>query len=78
LLISDIASGRPVNPIERRLYRAAARDEVVRHAFEQVGSRRRSPARMLDPRLLTRVVRRGGVGEAPALLSASGNGAGPA
>jgi 2-polyprenyl-6-methoxyphenol hydroxylase-like FAD-dependent oxidoreductase len=77
MVISDIASGRPVNPIERRLYRAAARDEVVRHAFEQVGSRRRSPACMLDPRLLTRVARHGGAGEAPALLSASRNGAAP-
>jgi 2-polyprenyl-6-methoxyphenol hydroxylase-like FAD-dependent oxidoreductase len=78
MVISDIASGRPVNPIERRLYRAAARDEVVRHAFEQVGSRRRSPARMLDPRLLTRVARHSGAGETPALLSASSNGAAPA
>jgi 2-polyprenyl-6-methoxyphenol hydroxylase-like FAD-dependent oxidoreductase len=55
LMISDIASGRPINPIERSLYRAAARDQVVRRAFEQIGSRRRSPARMLDPRLLARL-----------------------
>jgi flavin-dependent dehydrogenase len=57
LQICDIASGRPINAMERRLYRAAARDRVVRHAFEQVGSRRRSPARMLDPRLLVRLAR---------------------
>ena len=57
LMISDLASGRAINPIERRLYRAAARDRVVRSAFEQVGSRRRSPARMLDPRVLARVAR---------------------
>jgi hypothetical protein len=57
LQISDIASGRPVNPLERRIYRAAARDRVVRRAFEQIGSRRRSPARILDPRVLTRVAR---------------------
>jgi menaquinone-9 beta-reductase len=57
LMICDIASGRPINPIERRLYRAAARDRVVRRAFEEVGSRRRSPARMLDPRVLARVAR---------------------
>jgi flavin-dependent dehydrogenase len=57
LMISDIASGRPINPIERRLYRAAARDRVVRRAFEQVGSRRRSPARILDPRVLARLAR---------------------
>jgi menaquinone-9 beta-reductase len=57
LMICDIASGRPINAIERRLYRAAARDRVVRRAFEEVGSRRRSPARMLDPRVLARVAR---------------------
>ena len=57
LMISDIASGRPINPIERRLYRAAARDPVVLRAFEEVGSRRRSPARMLDPRVLARLAR---------------------
>jgi 2-polyprenyl-6-methoxyphenol hydroxylase-like FAD-dependent oxidoreductase len=57
LMISDIASGRPINPIERRLYHAAARDRVVRSAFEQVGSRRRSPIRMLDPRVLARIGR---------------------
>lgn len=62
LMITDIASGRPINPIERRLFRAAARDRVVRRAFEEVGSRRRSPARMLDPRVLLRVA----VGKAPA------------
>jgi len=55
LLISDLASGRPINPVERRLYSAAARDQVVRRAFEQVGSRRRSPARVLDPRVLARL-----------------------
>jgi menaquinone-9 beta-reductase len=60
LLICDIASGRPVNAIERRFYRAAARDQVVSRAFEQVGSRRRSPARLLDPRLLARIVRSSG------------------
>jgi menaquinone-9 beta-reductase len=57
LMISDIASGRPINAIERRVYRAAARDRVVRRAFEQIGSRRRSPARMLDPRLIARLAR---------------------
>ena len=55
LITSDFASGRPINPFERRLYRAAARDRVVRRAFEQVGTRRRSPVRMLDPRVLARL-----------------------
>ncbi|MEA2225005.1 MAG: hypothetical protein QOE67_287 [Solirubrobacteraceae bacterium] len=57
MMICDLASGRPINPVERRLYRAAARDRVVRGAFERVGSRRRSPASMLDPRVLARVAR---------------------
>jgi menaquinone-9 beta-reductase len=57
LTIADMASGRLLNAGERRLYRAAARDRVVRRAFEQVGSRRRSPARVLDPRVLVRVAR---------------------
>jgi menaquinone-9 beta-reductase len=56
-VICDIASGRRINALDRRLYGAAARDEVVRRAFEQVGSRRRSPARMLDPRVLARIAR---------------------
>jgi flavin-dependent dehydrogenase len=57
LMISDVASGRLINPIERRLYRAAARDRVVRRTFEQVGSRRRSPAAIFDPRVLARLAR---------------------
>ena len=65
LMISDIASGRPTNPIERRVYRAAARDRVVRRALEQVASRRRSPARLLDPRVLVHMARPGG-GSPPA------------
>jgi 2-polyprenyl-6-methoxyphenol hydroxylase-like FAD-dependent oxidoreductase len=57
LNIADISSGRPINPIERHLYRTAARDPVVRRAFEQVGSRRRSPAAMFHPRVLARLAR---------------------
>jgi flavin-dependent dehydrogenase len=55
LMISDIASGRAISPIERRLYRAAARDRTVRSAFEQIGSRNRSPAHILNPRVLVRL-----------------------
>ena len=56
-MISDLASGRPINPFERKLYRAAAGDQVVRRVFTAVGSRRKSPAHMLDPRVLARVLR---------------------
>jgi flavin-dependent dehydrogenase len=59
LMTSDIASGRRMTPVERALFRAAARDSVVRGAFEQVGSRVRSPTSMLAPRMLARIARRG-------------------
>ena len=59
LVISDIASGRPINPLERRLYRAAARDSVVREAFERIGSRERPPSGILKPNLIARIVRSG-------------------
>jgi hypothetical protein len=39
------------------MYRAAAHDEKVHAGFESVGSRRKSPAAMLDPRLLARILR---------------------
>jgi flavin-dependent dehydrogenase len=58
-LIADIASGRRANPFERAMYRAAGRDEKVFHAFEAIGSRRRSPATLFDPRVLARIVRSG-------------------
>ncbi len=57
LMIADISSGRPINPIERRLYRAAARDPAVYAAFESIGSRRRPPSSMLRPGVLARIAR---------------------
>jgi flavin-dependent dehydrogenase len=57
LMIADISSGRPINPIERSLYRAAANDPVVRSTFERIGSRRRPPSSMLRPSLLGRIAR---------------------
>jgi len=57
--IADLASGRRALPIERALYRAAARDSVVRAAFAQVGGRHVSPARMFRPGVLARVARAG-------------------
>ena len=47
------------NAFERALYRACTLDETVLRAFEGVGSRRRSPVTMLDPRVLARLVRCG-------------------
>jgi menaquinone-9 beta-reductase len=57
LMISDIASGRAITAVERALFRTAARDPLVRSAFEQVGSRRRSPTSLLAPRMLARIAR---------------------
>ena len=51
-LISDIATARRANPFERALYRASATDDRVFHAFEAVGTRRRSPATLFSPRNL--------------------------
>jgi 2-polyprenyl-6-methoxyphenol hydroxylase-like FAD-dependent oxidoreductase len=72
LMITSIASGRSINAPERWLFRAAARDAVVRDAFEQVGSRCRSPASMLVPRLLTRVLRTGAPHKRDAPAAAGG------
>jgi len=58
-MICDIATARPANPFERRLYRASARDETVLRAFESVGSRRHSPAVVMKPSVMARIVRYG-------------------
>jgi flavin-dependent dehydrogenase len=54
-MIADLSSGRPANPLERRLYRAAVDDDEVFHAFEAIGSRRRSPATLFAPRTVARL-----------------------
>jgi hypothetical protein len=57
LLIAEYASGRKTLPWERATFRAAAADPVVARALEEVGSRRRSPLRLLDPRLAPRLMK---------------------
>jgi flavin-dependent dehydrogenase len=57
MTIADFAGGRPINALERRMYRAAANDAVVRHTFQRVGTRERPPSSMLRPRLLARIAR---------------------
>jgi flavin-dependent dehydrogenase len=56
-VISDLATARPANPLERTMYRKAASDDEVWHAFEAIGTRRRSPATLFAPRTLARLVR---------------------
>ena len=57
LQIADYATGRPMRLNERLALAAAARDEVVGGAIEEVASRRRSVLRLFDPRLGPRVLR---------------------
>ncbi|HEX5898192.1 MAG TPA: FAD-dependent monooxygenase, partial [Solirubrobacteraceae bacterium] len=56
-LISDIASARPANPVERAMYRSAVSDDEVYSVFEAIGARRRSPATLFAPRTLARLAR---------------------
>jgi hypothetical protein len=55
--MSEYSSGRRLTPPERAVFGAAARDPVLSCAVEEVASRRRSPARLLDPRLAPRLGR---------------------
>jgi hypothetical protein len=54
-LIADIASARPANPLERKLYRGAVGDDDIWHAFEAIGARRDSPATLFRPRTLRKL-----------------------
>jgi flavin-dependent dehydrogenase len=58
-LISDLASARPANPLERAMYRSAVTDDEVYGTFEGIGSRRRSPATLFAPGTLARMARAG-------------------
>jgi flavin-dependent dehydrogenase len=51
MLITSYSTGRRFYPFERAMGRAATRNENLARAFEEVTSRRRSPLRLLDPRL---------------------------
>jgi len=56
-LISDLATARRANPLERALYRRSVTDDRVFHTFEAIGSRRRSPATLFAPGTLARLAR---------------------
>jgi 2-polyprenyl-6-methoxyphenol hydroxylase-like FAD-dependent oxidoreductase len=55
--IADYSTGRPMRANERLAFRAATRDPAVAAAMEEVVTRRRSIARLLDPLLNLRVLR---------------------
>jgi 2-polyprenyl-6-methoxyphenol hydroxylase-like FAD-dependent oxidoreductase len=57
MVISEFASGRRTRACERAVFRAAVTDPEVARALEEVGSRRRQPLRMLDPRLTAHLIR---------------------
>jgi flavin-dependent dehydrogenase len=56
-VMSDFSTGRPARLPERVVARAAAASEQVARAADDVFSRRRSPMRILDPRLAPHVAR---------------------
>jgi flavin-dependent dehydrogenase len=62
---SAYSTGRRFNPMEKLIYRAAARDQAVASQMGLMGERWISPTQMLNPKLLGRVVRvnlrRGGI-----------------
>ena len=55
--ISDLASARRANPLERAMYHAAVSDDDVWRKFEAIGSRRRSPVTLFAPRTLVHMAR---------------------
>lgn len=59
-LIADAASGRMLRWNERWSFEAATRDRLVARAVEEVATRRRSWLRMLEPRVVLRVLREAG------------------
>jgi flavin-dependent dehydrogenase len=54
--IADYSTGRPMRLNERIAFRAAAKDPVVAVALEEFVTRRRTILRLLDPRLVPRVL----------------------
>ena len=58
-MISDLACGRRANPVERaHVRRGGGRRPRSTHAFESIGSRRRSPAALFAPGVVARMAAR--------------------
>jgi 2-polyprenyl-6-methoxyphenol hydroxylase-like FAD-dependent oxidoreductase len=55
--IADYSTGRPMRANERLAFRAATNDPAIAAAMEEVVTRRRSVARLLDPLLNLRLLR---------------------
>jgi 2-polyprenyl-6-methoxyphenol hydroxylase-like FAD-dependent oxidoreductase len=56
-LCSDYSRGRKFNPLEKMLYRAAARDRTIAERMAQMGGRWIRPQEMLTPGTLARIAR---------------------
>jgi flavin-dependent dehydrogenase len=54
-MISDYSSGRPLNPLEKMLFKAAPHDEQVAHAVGTLFGRMETPQRIFTPGLLARI-----------------------
>jgi len=54
---ADYSTGRRFNPVERMLYRAAARDSVIAERMSLMGGRWITPRQMLTPATIARIVR---------------------
>jgi 2-polyprenyl-6-methoxyphenol hydroxylase-like FAD-dependent oxidoreductase len=53
-LMSDFARGRPLNPIERTMFAAAARDDAMARHLYDYASRQSGPLRFLSPAAVAR------------------------
>jgi 2-polyprenyl-6-methoxyphenol hydroxylase-like FAD-dependent oxidoreductase len=58
-LIAEASSGRPLRANERIAFRAAARDDLVGRALEELATRRVSPIRLMEPRINARILKAG-------------------
>jgi hypothetical protein len=54
LMMSDFASGRPMNPIERTLHKAAVHDPATARFVHELGSRAKPLDHVLRPGRLAR------------------------
>ncbi|MDX6698545.1 MAG: hypothetical protein QOE65_1942 [Solirubrobacteraceae bacterium] len=66
LQIADFSTGRRIRRIERLAFRRAARDPAVARALGEVLTRQRSPAHVLGPRFVSRLLAPGRPSGAPA------------
>jgi 2-polyprenyl-6-methoxyphenol hydroxylase-like FAD-dependent oxidoreductase len=57
MMMCDFAGGRPLNPVERAIYRAATRDRETARLLHAIGGRGRPLQELLSPRAVAHVAR---------------------